>query len=85
LGFPISQSPCGELHDLFFTTGVRQVDPTFLESVEDGADRLRPAKRHRHLRIDPLGHLLQVVEVMAGEENSLLHDSGVFGEPKSLP
>jgi hypothetical protein len=65
-----SQLPGSQDCDLLFARRVGEIDPAFLDAVEDRSDGLRPAERPRHRRIDRLADLLEVRKVPVGENES---------------
>ena len=66
-----AQSPRGEACDLFFTAGVSQVNTAFFETIEDGADQVRPGERLGHARIHLAAQLPEIVEVPVGKDDCL--------------
>jgi len=63
--------PCGQKRDLFFAACVSEVDPALFHTIQDRTDQVRKAEGCRHVRIQLVGEVPEVVEMMTGEDDRL--------------
>jgi hypothetical protein len=61
--------------DFFLAARVSEIDTAVFDSLEDGADRMRPTECDRHLRSDLLTQPLEERSVLSGQHEL---DSGAF-------